>query len=126
MEQLTIWEINDLHLELDITDADTVERYEHAMNGLVKDIPAVGTVGLSTSAYIRAFCKAHRNMYDALFGKGTGAKIFDGIPDSIIKYNAIYGKFLAFASRQSNSASTEIKQLHEKYLPKGAKKGKRK
>lgn len=116
--ELTIWEINDLQLELDITDADTAERYEKAVDKLKKNIPKSGAVGLKTSAYIRAYCKAHRNLYNTLFGDNAGDKIFANSSDSIIKYNAVYGKFLAFVAKQSNSASHEIEELHKKYSPK--------
>ena len=55
--ELTIWEINDLKLELDITDADTAEHYEKSLDKFEKGIPKAGTVGMKTSTYIRAYCK---------------------------------------------------------------------
>lgn len=116
-ENLTIWEINGVKLELDITEADTAARYENALNALKNDIPAVEISELSASARIREICKAYRNLYDVLFGEGTSRKIFAGIPDSILKYNAVFEKFLAFVSKQANTRN-QLAQLHEKYLPK--------
>ena len=75
--ELTIWEINNLKLELDITDAGTAECYEKALDKLKKEIFKVETVGLKTPAYIRAFCKAHGNLYNVIFGNYASDNIRD-------------------------------------------------
>lgn len=55
--EYTVWKIEGLSLELDITDADTAERYDAATAQLPSDIPETGKVGMSTPEYIRAYCK---------------------------------------------------------------------
>ncbi len=102
-----------------IFDADTVEKYEAAMNQLETDFPKDKSAG--TAVYIRAYCKAFRTLYDTLFGAGTAARIFDGISDNIRKYTAVYGEFLAFVSKQAAQSQTEMVQIRRKYLPKGGK-----
>lgn len=118
----TIWEMEGYSFELDITDADTAERYEAATEKLRTDIPATGVVGMSFPAYIRAYCKAHRAFYDTVFGEPVSEKIFAGIPDNIRKYNAIYAKFLAFVSAQGTAVQNEAQEIVNKYKPKGGKK----
>lgn len=119
MEDLTIWNINGLELHLDIEDADTVERYEAAMDQLEADVPKDKNDG--AAPYIRGYCKAFRILYDALFGNGTAARIFADVPDNIRKYTAVYGDFLAFVSKQAAQSQAEMVQIRRKYLPKGGK-----
>lgn len=119
MEDFTTWKINGLELHLDIEDADTAEKYETAMDQLESDFPKDKSGG--TSAYIRAYCRAFRALYDTLFGDGTADQIFDGISDNMRKYTTVYGEFLAFISKQAAQSQAEMVQLRRKYLPKGGK-----
>lgn len=119
MDDLTIWKVNGLELHLDIEDAAAVEKYEAAMNQLETDVPKDKSDG--AAAYIRAYCKAFRTLYDALFGAGTAERIFADIPDNIRKYTAVYGGFLAFVSKQAAQSQAEILNIRRKYLPKGGK-----
>lgn len=119
MEDLTIWKINGLELHLDIEDADTAEKYETAMDVLAENAPKDKSAG--AAAYIRAYCNAFRMLYDTLFGAGTAAQIFDGVPDNIRKYTVVYGEFLAFVAKQAAQSQAEMVQLKRKYLPKGGK-----
>lgn len=119
MEDLTIWKINGLELSLDIEDADTVERYEAALDQLEADVPKDKSEG--AAAYIRAYCKAFRTLYDSLFGDGTAARIFADVPDNVRKYTAVYGDFLAFVSKQAAQSQADMVQIRRKYLPKGGK-----
>lgn len=119
MEEQTIWNVNGQEFYLDIADADTVERYEAALSTLEAEMPQQSD--MRSSASIRAYCKAFRTMFDALFGAGAGAQIFGGIPDNIRRYTAIYGDFLAFVAKQAASSQAEMTQLRNRYLPKGGK-----
>ncbi|WP_295219766.1 DUF6673 family protein [Ruminococcus sp.] len=119
MEDLTIWKVNGLELYLDIEDADTVEKYEAAMDQLETDSPKDKSDG--AAAYIRAYCKAFRTLYDSLFGDGTASRIFADVPDNVRKYTAVYGDFLAFVSKQAAQSQAEMVQIRRKYLPKGGK-----
>ncbi len=118
MEQLTVWSVNGQKLELDITDADTLERYENSIDQLKTAVPERASLP-SMAAYVRAYCKAHRDLYDALFGKGTGEKIFADVPDNVRRYNAVYASFLAFVAKQAGAANAEMAAIQQKYLPKG-------
>lgn len=119
MEDLTIWNVNGLELHLDIEDADTVEQYEAAMERLETDMPSDKSAG--AAAYIRAYCKAFRTLFDNLFGDGTAAKIFADISDNARRYTAVYGEFLAFVAKQAEQSRAEMAQVCRKYLPKGGK-----
>lgn len=118
MEQLTVWEVNGLNLELDIADADTLEHYEMCIDRLKTTVPDRSSLS-GMAAYIRAYCKAHRDLYDALFGEGTGEKIFADVPDNVRRYNAVYAGFLAFVAKQAGAANAEMAAIQQKYLPRG-------
>lgn len=118
MEDLTLWKIHDKEFILDLGDADTLDRYDAAMEQLKS---AASVKNLSSSAAIRAYCAAFRSLYDALLGDGAAAQIFAGVPDNVRKYNAVYAKFLAFVSKQAASVRNEMADLRRKYIPKGGK-----
>lgn len=118
-DDLTIWHIHGLELPLDIEDADTVEKYEAALAQLEQNIPADKSGG--TAAYIRAYCKAFRTLYDTLFGDGTAEQIFAGISDNARQYTAVYGEFLTFVAKQAAQTQEAQRQLQKKYLPKGGR-----
>ena len=101
MEDLTTWKINGLELSLDIDDADNVEKYEAAMEQLEADFPKDKSEG--AAAYIRAYCKAFRTLYDSLFGDGTAARIFADVPDNVRKYTAVYGDFWRLSQNRRRS-----------------------
>jgi len=126
MDNLTIWHINSQELEFDITEAESSERYETALENLRKDIPKVKPSGIATSTFIRAYCKAQRKLYDSIFGEGTAEKIFDGIPESIRRYNAVYASFLGFVGMQTSTMRDEIDEIEKKYLPEKETKGRAK
>ena len=113
---MAIWKINDTELEFDVTDADTMERYEKAMNALPHDMPQK-VIGVPYHKMIRAYCKAYRKLYDTIFGKNTSEKIFAGIPDSLQRYNAVYAKMLAFVAEQGKIVQDEMREIQETYAP---------
>lgn len=115
MSQKT-WEINGHSLELDLTDADAVERYENAfddMNAAEKLIPKDG----KASERIRACCELFKKLFDTIFGEGTSDKIFEGIPTSISAYEEIYYSFLDFARKQFDEDTKQRAARLTKYTP---------
>ena len=64
------WEINGLNLELDLENADCMERYENAFEEMKKEENEVPKDG-KASMRIRAYCRLFRNLYDNIFGEGT-------------------------------------------------------
>lgn len=117
MQNDTIWEIGGLKLPLDLEDADTVERYEAAVESLERNFPKDRSG--STSEYIRSCCSAYRQMFDQLFGEGTAEKLFAGVPDNLRRYTAVYGELLSFVAKQAAKSQAELQQLSRKYLPGG-------
>lgn len=71
--------INGIELEIDMMDADVMEKYEHLTEKLTKEISeSKQYVGLSNSDGIRIQCHHIGGFFDALFGSGTAKRVFRG------------------------------------------------
>lgn len=113
---LKTWEINGVELELDLEDADVLERYENAFEEMAqaeKEIPESG----KQSARIRAYCGLFRKLYDRIFGDGTSDKIFSNVPTSSAAYDEIYCQFLDFAEKQIEESARQRSERLAKYKP---------
>lgn len=110
------WEINDLSLELDLDNADNMERYENAFELMAKEENEIPKDGRQ-SERIRAYCQLFHRLYDRIFGDGTSDQIFSGIPDSVKACDEIYLSFLNFVQEQRVSAAQERAEWRAKYFP---------
>lgn len=110
------WEINGLSLELDLDDADNMERYENAFELMAKEEMEMPKDGRH-SGRIRAYCQLFHRLYDRIFGEGTSEQIFDGVKQSIKTYDEIYLSFLKFVQAQMVSAAQERAEWRSKYFP---------
>jgi len=110
------WEINGLSLELDLDNADNMERYENAFELMAKEENEIPKDGRQTER-IRAYCQLFHRLYDRIFGDGTSDQIFSGIPDSVKACDEIYLSFLNFVQEQRVSAAQERAEWRAKYFP---------
>ena len=104
-----------ISLELDFEDAETLERYEQAFNTLEKtEFPSKS----KPAEYIRAYCKAFRQLYDDIFGYEVSKDIFKEVKDNSRIYDEIFESFLDYASSVSNKANQRRIKVFTKYSPK--------
>jgi hypothetical protein len=69
--------INGVDLELDLMDADVVEKFEDLNKWIVKKIQDPNAYeGLSTADGMRFQCTCVNEYFDKLFGAGTAEKVF--------------------------------------------------
>lgn len=111
-----IWSINGIELELDISDADGMERYETAFEIMAeeeKNIPKEG----KRSAQIRGYCKLFRDLFANIFGEESADMIFKGVPVSCEAYDEIYVSFLDFVREQSVRSAAKRAEIITKYTP---------
>lgn len=74
---MAVIEVNGVELELDMLDADVVERYENLNKDLVEKIQEPTQYdGLSTAEGMRLQCRMINTFFDKLFGDGTAKRIF--------------------------------------------------
>lgn len=113
---LTVWEINGLSLELDLGDADVMERYEKAFEEMAdteKLLPKDG----KASEKIRAYCNMFRKFFDKIFGSETSEKLFAGVPVKTSAYEDVYFSFLEFAEKQLADSAKQRAERLSRYRP---------
>jgi hypothetical protein len=111
-----IWEINGLSLELDLDDADVMERYEDAFAVMAEEEKSIPKDG-KQSVRIRAYCKLYHDLYDRIFGEGTSEKIFADVKTSVQAADEIYISFLTFVTAQRVQSAKERAEWRAKYMP---------
>lgn len=71
--------INGVVLEMDLLDADVMERYEELNNKLVEKIQDKTIYeGKSTSEGMKYQCRCIDKFFDKMFGEGTAEELFGG------------------------------------------------
>lgn len=111
--KIPVWEINGLRLELDFDDADAMERYSRAFDKMAetaKNPPKDGT----RKDGIEYYCKAFYVLYDDIFGKGTGEKIFKG-KRIVHLCDEVFDSFISFVNVNIAASDIRIKNITNKY-----------
>ncbi len=105
--------INGVDLELDMLDADVVEKFESLIKEVTDKIQdGKNYEGLSNADGMRFQCRTVEEFFDKLFGDGTAERVFPKNNNLGIRMEA-YGKVM-----QLSTASTErIHEIQNKYNP---------
>ena len=111
-----IWEINGISLELDLEDADVMERLEKAFETMKNDESAVPKDG-KASVRIRAYCAMFHNLFSNIFGSEETEKIFKGVPTNSSAYDDVYISFLEFINAQKDDIARAKSEKLERYRP---------
>jgi hypothetical protein len=99
--------INGVDLELDLLDADEMERFEQLNQECMDKFQQPNQYeGLTTSAAMKLQCKYIREFFDKFFGDGTAARIF-GDSNHLGKHFEAYTE-IAAATRSLRSEMDEI------------------
>lgn len=107
-----VWEINGVSLELDLEDAEVLERYENAFDLMREEEKAIKKDG-KVSEFVREYCMLFRRLYDRIFFEGASEQIFAGQKWSVEVYHETYDSFLLFARGQVAALRTSL----TKYAP---------
>lgn len=105
--------INGVDLELDLLDADVVEKFEKLNSQIVEDIKNPNNYAdKSTADSMRFQCRLIDNYFNELFGAGTSEKVFGDNNKLDIRIDA-FGQ----VSVESNQAKMFMDSAVEKYNP---------
>lgn len=105
--------INGVDLELDLLDADVVEKFEKLNSQIVEDIKNPNNyAGKSTADSMRFQCRLIDNYFNELFGAGTSEKVFGTNNKLDIRIDA-FGQ----VSTESDQARKFMDSAVEKYNP---------
>lgn len=103
--------INGNELELNLLDADILEKYEKLNSEIVQKINEKSQYeNISTADGMRKQCRYVDEFFDKLFGDGTAEKIFGGGNDLKIRLEAF-----SQVSSAGNNVRSEIDTISSKY-----------
>lgn len=74
------YEIKGVKLEINMNNADFVDRYNKAFTKMKEDATKLPKTG-DASDIIKAYCKAFWDLFDNIFGNGTSYSMFSEVPD---------------------------------------------
>lgn len=123
-EKNTIWSINGLELEMDLDDAETLEKYEEAfteMDVQEKEFPKDG----KTSEIVRRYCDLYYRLFENLFGKDNADKIVQK-KYHMGQWEEVYASFLKFASLQMNAINARRNAIIQPTKNRAARRSKQK
>lgn len=113
---MSLFKWNDVELELEMDDYDSQKKYEAAFEKMAeteKKLKKVGTVSELTKGY----CDMFYQLYDDIFGAGTGDELFKG-KRKISEVDACYEEFIKTVSSQIAEINKTRARMLNKFTPK--------
>ena len=107
---MDIVNVNGTSLELDLMDADVMERYESMNKKISEQVQNINSMPGTTADKMRKICGMVRDYFDEIFGAGTAMQVF-GNSQKLDIYLEAFG----VVASASNSLSDKVKNLTEKY-----------
>lgn len=115
------WKVReDLEFEVQMDDADFQEKYETAFNNMgeaEKNLQKVGRLSDITKGY----CEMFYNLFDDIFGAGSGETIFQGRKNASL-CNEVYDSFISHCSAEAKRILAANQKMVNKYKPKKGRK----
>lgn len=108
---MSIININGIDLELDLLDADVMEKYQNLNAEIAEKIKEPTQYqNLSTADGMRKQCRLIEEFFDKLFGAGTAQRLFGGGNNLRVRAEAF-----AKVSAASRDAMGELTSISDKY-----------
>lgn len=107
-------QVNGKELELDIFELDTAERFETAMKTVHDKMQELNGQEPGLADGIRLQCEAIADCFDAIFGKGTAANIFDGRVNLKLALQS-FAELVEGANAQKADIGDMSRAISEKY-----------
>ena len=109
------WEYNGVTLEVDLQDADFAASYEKAFARMEESEKELQKVGMN-SEMIRGYCNLFYQLFDDIYGDGTGERLFS------VKKNArmcdeAYRNFLTAAKKDADDARNQRMSFISRFTP---------
>ena len=110
--------VNGVEFELNLLDADVVEKYEHLNKEITRKIQDTKAYeGKTTAEGMRYQCRCVEEYFDKLFGNGTSAKIFPKNNDLGIRMDAMAMLHLSQPTSRSLILQTSIPLREHRTVP---------
>lgn len=112
---MSLWKWNDVELEVDMEDADFLEKYEKAFDAMGLQEEKLQKTGVQ-SAIVKEYCNMFYRLFDDIFGEGTGERLFSG-KHNVRICEECYDAFIAECRDQVQSVNKRRSVMLNKYKP---------
>lgn len=112
---MSLWKWNDVELKIDMEDYEFLQKYENAFDSMGKKEKELQKVG-KQAVIIKEYCEMFYQLFDDIFGPGTGDKLFDGKKNARI-CEECYEDFLAECKKSAVEANKRRNAIAKKFKP---------
>lgn len=113
---MVIWKWNDVELEIDMQDADFQKKYEEAFKKAEEEEKNVMSMQGTENLYeftVR-YCNIYYNLFDNIYGSGTGDKIFKGKKNCSLA-EEVYTSWLSQCKKDIDDANRRRANMFGKF-----------
>lgn len=113
---MIIWKWEDVELEIDMQDADFQKKYEEAFKNVEEDEKKVMSMQATGNLYefTVKYCNIYYNLFDNIYGSGTGDKIFKGKKNCSLA-EEVYLSWLSQCKKDIDEANKRRANLFGKF-----------
>lgn len=112
---MSLWKWNDVELEIDMEDYDFLQKYEKAFNVMGVAEEKLKKIG-AQSEIVKEYCEMFYQLFDDIFGQGTGNKLFAGKKNARI-CEECYEDFLTECNKSTIEANKRRNAMMNKFKP---------
>lgn len=112
---MSLWKWNDVELEIDMEDCEFLQKYEEAFESLGKKEGELQKVG-THAVIIKEYCDMFYQLFDDIFGPGTGDKLFGGKKNARI-CEECYSEFIAECNKRVLEVNKRRNAMMNKFKP---------
>ena len=112
---MSLWTWNNVELEVDMEDVEFLERYEAAFEKMGETEKTLQKTG-NHSEIVKGYCRMFYELFDDLFGDGTGEQLFCGKMNSRI-CEECYDSFLTECQKGILAAAERRNNRMNKFRP---------
>ena len=107
------WKWNDVELDIRMSDVSFQEKYENAFKEMEQTELTLQKTG-KLSELTKGYCQMFYDFFDAVYGKGTSGKLFEGRMD-MEEVNEAYDSWLALCKEDSEAVIKKQAARFKKY-----------
>lgn len=107
---MSMLNVNGVDLELDLMDADVMERYERMNKEIAEKVQGLANQPGTNAEKMRAINDEVRNYFDEIFGEGTAQEVF-GDTQKLDTYLEAFGT----VASASNGLADKVQSITDKY-----------
>lgn len=112
---MSLWKWNDVELEIDMEDYDFLQKYEKAFDAMGIKEEKLKKIG-AQSEIMEEYCDMFYQLFDDIFGPGTGDKLFGGKKNARI-CEECYSEFIAECNKRVLEVNKRRNAMMNKFKP---------